>query len=486
MAQQKTRKEDIKKVRRPRHSFLFSSFLHFLLLMIDAKTLSLITQSGLQNFAEGHILDGIAALRTLLPYCSTETIISAEAESLEENYHHMLTFLRHGGDDENRGKVQAKIQGQGIALLEQAHRAIRLSIGSDLYSKAVTALQESGKEDAVTRWSGLLTPEEISDAQDDLFDLLWTSSLWTPQDTAYWYDFLLRQREMVQQHLAGAIFLSAWEYFDAEKMQLLGLLAESESRRTRISSATYLFMLRLRHRMFLPLMPPLPDRLCSRKHRTAAQVQYEMLLMLVSEKDMEHELKEAELITKGLISGEQALDVNNIKKIIALRGRYLRNRLQRGLDLNLSKAPLLHSCKYMHRISHWFLPFDKNHPLFQSVMIDEQGNEKQKFSVLVDLILDCDVDKLATLYLVANDNDFSKAMQQFDEQDIPDLGNAVIPEYSFRFIIQDLFRFFIHSPLAPQLDNPFRRKDTLLDIPELLTFFSADDLDSVDIHAAIG
>ena len=51
--------------------------------MIDAKTLRLVTQNGLQGFAQGCILDGIAALRTLLPYCAAETILCAEAESLE-------------------------------------------------------------------------------------------------------------------------------------------------------------------------------------------------------------------------------------------------------------------------------------------------------------------------------------------------------------------------------------------------------------------
>ena len=109
--------------------------------MIDLKTLRLITQNGLQAFAIGRVLDGIAALRTLLPYCATETIICAEADNLEKNYHYMLSFLRKGGDDEKRGEVQAKIQRRGIALLGQASRAIRLSQNSDHYSKTTSAAQ---------------------------------------------------------------------------------------------------------------------------------------------------------------------------------------------------------------------------------------------------------------------------------------------------------------------------------------------------------
>lgn len=463
--------------------------------MIDLKTLHLITQNGLQAFAKGRILDGIAALRTLLPYCATETIIRAEVESLEKNYHYMLSFLRKGGDDEKRSEVQAKIQRQGIALLGQASRTIRLSIGDEHYAKALTRLKDiygaaEGIQERVLEafQSSPFTGEIEGVRQDDLFDLLWTSSIWSSQDTAFWYDFLLRQRDMVQQHLAGAVFLSLWEYYDAEKVQLLNLLVDSECHRTHITVVAYLLLLRLRHKELPSLMLPLPDSLRSRKGRPLiAKVQYEMLLMLLSEKDMEKELKEAESLTKRvaplLLPGENTEQkvssqedlVGAVKDIVALRGRYLRNRLQRGLDINLSKLPLLHGCKYMQSISHWFLPFDKTHPLFQSVMIDEKGNEKQNLSTLVDLIMDCDIDKIATLYLVANDKDFSKAVQQLDEQELPDIEHAVIPEYTFRFIMQDLYRFFTHSPLHTQLVNPFRIKQTLLDFPDLAVLFSVDD-----------
>ena len=460
--------------------------------MIDAKTLRLITQSGLQSFAQGRILDGIAALRTLLPYCSAETILNAEAVSLEENYHHMLSFLRSGGKDEKRNDVQAKIQRQGVALLEEAGRTIRIKLDSDLYCNAMIRLKDlyGGQKALLDKWNSILTPEEAGEVQDDLFDLLWTSPFWTAEDTAFWYDFLLQQRDMVQQHLEGAVFLSLWEHYDAEKMQLLGLLAESECHRTHIQSVCHLLFLRLRHKELVPLMPSLPGSLTSRKgKKQVAQVQHELLLMLASEKDLERELKEAEGITKKLTNfftdpaskgdilkaSRKEGVVGSIQDIISLRGRYLRNRLQRGLDINLSKIPLLHNCEYLRRISHWFMPFDKTHPLFQSVMIDEKGNEKQNLNTLVDFILDCDIDKLAMLYLVAHDKDFSKAVQQLDEQELPGIENAVIPEYTFRFIMQDLFRFFGHSPLHSQLSNPFREKEMLLDFPELATLFSIED-----------
>ena len=449
--------------------------------MLDLKTLRLITQNGLLNFSAGHILDGIAALRTLLPYCASETIVACEAESLEKNYHYMLSFLRKGGDDQQRNDVQAKIQRQGAALLEQTSRAIRIQIGSDRYGKAWAYLKENFGPDIQKNVleafkSAPFKGEPEGERQDDLFDLLWTSPLWTPQDTAFWYDFFLGQRDMIQQHLAGALFLSAWEYHDAEKMQLLALLADSECRRTRISAVSYLLLLRLRHNEQAALLPPLPASLLTKKGRKLiAKVQYEMLLMLVSEKDMKQELEEIGQLSHDIVTGKQTLDLSNFRTLLETRGQHLRNRLKRGLDPNLSKTALLHNCKYLNRIAHWFLPFDKTHPLFQSVMIDENGNEKQNLSTLVDLILDCDTDKIATLYLIANDKDFSKAVQQFDNQELPDLENAVIPEYTFRFIMQALYRFFGHSPLHGQLANPFREELTLLELPELTGLFTAAD-----------
>ena len=440
--------------------------------MIDLKTLSLITQDGLQAFALGRILDGIAALRTILPYCATETILHAEVEGLEKNYQYMLSFLRKGGDDQTRGKVQTKIQQQGISLLEQASRTIRVGIGTDHYSKALNGVSP----DVIDRWSSLLTPEEVGDTEDELFDLLWTSPIWTAQDTARWYDFFQWQRDMVQQHLAAAVFLSAWEYYDAEKVQLLNLLADSECHRTHIATITYLLLLRLRYRALVPLMPPLPDCLLSPKGRSLiAQVQHEMLIMLLSEKDMEQEMKETEVLTQELISNMNSMTIDKLKSVVEVKGRYLKKRFKRGFDINLSKASLLHMCKYLHRISHWFMPFDKNHPLFQSVMINEKGRENLKFSKLVDVVMDCDVDKIATLYFVANDKNISKISAQIEEQEFPDIENFVIPEYSIRFLIQDLYRFFLHSPLHTQILSPFSKTDKLLDFPELAALFTTDE-----------
>lgn len=464
--------------------------------MIDLKTLHLIRENGLQAFAQGHILDGIATVRTLLPYCASEAVVCAEAESVEKNYHCMLSYLRGGGEDGKRNEVQNKIQRQGIALMEQASRAIRLGLHKDAYSKAFDnsndALLHPNPSYKEKFEGGLLTPEEFSEMQDDIFDLLWTSNLWTARDTAYWYDFLLRGRDMVQQHFMGAIFLSLWEYYDDEKMQLLGILSDSECHRTRYTAIVYLLLIRIRYKELTPLMPPLPKSLLSAKGRKlVAQVQYEMLLVLVSEKDMERELKEAEELTKRIVpfllrqkkenGGEEVPTqedqedmAKTLHSVISMRGRYLKNRLQRGLDINLSKLPLLHNCDYMVRIAHWFLPFDKTHPLFQSVMIDKDGNEKQNLSTMVDLILDCDVDKLAMLYLLANDKDFSNAAQKLDDQMIPKTEGAATQEYSFRYILQDLYRFFNHSPLHTQVVNPFKSEDTWLDFPDLAELFSAD------------
>ena len=132
--------------------------------MIDAKTLDYILQDSLQNFAAGHILDGIHSLRMLLPYCTAENIVSAEAESLEENYNHMLSFLRNGGDDANRRHVQEKIQLHGIALTQLACRTIRLHLGDDHYSKALSRLHDiygAKTQDAIfAKWQSLLTPED--------------------------------------------------------------------------------------------------------------------------------------------------------------------------------------------------------------------------------------------------------------------------------------------------------------------------------------
>ena len=447
--------------------------------MIDIKTLNRILRESLHAFADGRILDGIDDLRMLLPYCTEDATVGAEIMSIEENYNHMLSFLRDGGNDDGRHRVQEKIRLRGLTLTLQACRAIRLNIGEDHYGKTWRRLHDTygteARKAVFAKWQSLLTPEERCETQDDVFDILWTEPLWTKQDTAFWYDFITQQQDMVQQHLAGALFLAAWEYCDTEKACLLTLLAETECHRTHITAVTYLLLLRLRHKDLPILMPGLPGKLRTGKGRQlVAEVQQEVLLMLVAEEDMKAEMEETELLGNSLKTWE-TIDLDNVRAYAEIKARYLKNRLKRGLDPNLAKVSLLHSCKYLQRAAHWFLPLDKSHPLFQSVMVDEKGNEKQRLSLLVDLIMDCDVDKLATLYLISTDKDFSGVAQQLDSQELPDAESIIVPDYSVRYIVQDLYRFFLHSPLSSQVVNPFRAEQTLADIPELAPLFTADD-----------
>ena len=439
--------------------------------MIDPKTLNLITENGLKAFAEGRLLDGIAALRTLTPYCAEDTLLCAEIDSLEENYHCMLTFLRRGGTDQQRSHVRSRILRQGIALLQQAHRDIRLIGDDDRYCTTLSGLVErygiDTREAILQKWNSLLTPEEQSEAEDDLFDLIWTQLLWTARDTALWYDFITQQRDTVQQHLSGALFLAAWEYYDAEKIQLLNQLTDAPASRTRLQASTYLLFLHLRHQALSDIFPTLPESFTTSDGRKfIGQVQREILLMLLSEKDMESEFEESQELTKGLLSGEQPIDEAHIRDLFEMKARHLKNRIEKGLDINLSKASLLHKCKYMQRTSHWFLPFDKSLPLFQSVMMDENGQKKENFSLMVDLIEDCDVDKLATLYLISTDKDFSAIAKQLEDHELPvEKEDIIIPEYSLRHLIQDIYRVFLHSPLSNQLRNPFHQDAMLTDIP---------------------
>ena len=444
--------------------------------MIDAKTLRLITQNGLQAFAQGRILDGIAALQSLLPECADRSVIFAEVESLEKNYHYMLSFLRNGGDDEKRGVVQKKIQRTGTFLLEQINRMTRLQRGEDRYSETFHRLQNTYAApltDLFKKWDNLLTPEERADVQDELFDLLWTSDFWTSQDMAHWYDFILEQHDMVQQHLAGALFLALWEHYDREKMQLLYLLTESECERTRITSVAYSLFLRLRHKEINSLLPPLPDCCLAKGSNLVADTFCWTVNMLLSEKDLNDELEEEAKINARYVNTWDEGETAHIKALVTLKARYMRNRIQRRLDPNLNKVSLLHNCKYLKRVAHWFLPFDKNHQLFQSLMIDKKGNEKQQLSKLVDLMMDCNVDKLALIYLTANEREYSGAARMLEQHSPLDLTNAVVPKYTMRYVIQDLFRFFTHSPLSRQLSNPFREELTMFDFPEMAAHIHA-------------
>ena len=417
---------------------------------IDAATLNSLAFSTLDDLNNRHISEAIDKMSFLIQNGHDDQS-RAEFEELRTNYHAMLSFLSQGGTDEHRAEIQDNIARQVWRVLQRITRIIRLNHSDDAYCKTYTLLTEQGSDahSLMQQWSFTPPSEERLMLQDQLFDTLWTSPIWKPADATMWDEFIQRQDDLVQEHLLWAIFLSCYEYPDQEKLSLILKMAESADYRiSRVAITALTFILRQHGDILSSLGILSPSMLSPKQLSIILQIEHEFALMLASQKDTERETDELDALPQDDI-GE------TLKKAFKIKVSYIKRRVALGYDHNLTRLSLLHSSKFFSKCSHWFLPFDRSHPLAQSLTLGDDGQTNDFLSRFAEVSNDCDVDKYAMCEMINNNQVLARSMaEQMQQADLP-LNNMDLPDMTLRHMMQNLYRFFTQSPICKSLPCPF-------------------------------
>ena len=423
----------------------------------DAPTIKQLTEDILDDLRLMHLSEAHDNLNMLVQQAQDDQA-KAELEELRHNYSAMLDFLMQGGEDSNRTRIQADIASRTWTLLIKTLRTVRLAGSDDHYTRAFTRIkkQRITPRKLMKQWAATLPSEERYDLQDTLFDLIWTSPLWTEKDAMLWNDFILRQDVQVQQHLTWAIFLSSWEFPDPKKVHSLTLFSACYEDDVCMAAITALVLLHQHYgrdlEMFAGLIPITSDNFFM---SAAVTVQHEFATMLASWKNQEEETRALQAIT------EKNKD-KRMEDAFDIKLKYVRKRLVKGYDPNLSRMSLLHSSKFLSTCSHWFLPFDTSHPLAQAMAMTQAGTENKALMKLIEISTDCDVDKFVTCELISSNQDLAHAISQQVFWAGGKNEPATPLKHPIKLNVQNLYRFFTNSPLASETFNPFNNFDLLI------------------------
>jgi len=447
---------------------------------MDNVTLNNITTSCRKELTALFIGPGLEQLSIIARYCSDSQIIS-EVEELTENYHCMLTFLADGGKDDERALTQKRICKKALEILCVAHRDIRLQEVHTWYAKTFHELQDLYGVDPETtlirKWGLRALPDEEMLIQDHLFGLIWTSPLWSQKDTAHWYEFISRQTESVKIHLLGAVTLSLWEYFDIEKLSLLFLFTDTESKKLNALTITAIILLAEKYQKELPLYPLLENRYHgSNISKNIPVVIKEKLLMLQTLIAIK---KEQEDMAKFSLNMTQ----EEMQKMMNKKVEHIRFMVDRGLDINLSnRTELWYKCDFLREnISHWWIPFEKSSPVIEELLLDKDGKfNKQAYQVL-DLPSECDIDRYAMFSFLAKTqykNTFIEQMAQTLDMSGVASGEEFLSPYvnHMKTTMQNLYRIFVHSPIRNEIENPFSWPQTFWENPLFKEHFTEDNI----------
>lgn len=428
---------------------------------MDNITLNNICESCDKLLNEARIYSALEQLKIIARYCSNQQTIS-QTEELAENYHYMLSFLISGGKDENRNVVQEKTRLRAQELLRIAHRDIRLQEEHTWYSRTYWELiRQYGDKPAgelLRKWGENPMPDEQLQLQDHIFNLLWTSPMWDQKETAQWYEFISRQSDMVKIHLIGAVFLSAWEYCDKEKLSLLSLFTDTENPKLNALSITALILLNEQYPIGFTEYPQVRQLYKnSNIIKNIVVVLKEKLLMLQTLKA----IKEEDNILKEFSPDTSREKMNELvnRKLI-----HLGDMINKGLDVNLgNRSEFWHKCEFLRdNISHWWMPFEKSSPAIEGMLIDKDGKfDKQAYKIL-DLPSECDIDRYSMFSFIANTGFKSSIIEGLAQaMNLPGIisetENTSYINY-MKMTMQNLYRIFMHSPIKGEIKNPFQRK----------------------------
>lgn len=434
---------------------------------MDAKIRNNLVSSCYENFQQFRITLALDVLVPIVHYCSNPEIKS-KAESLKENYRCMTAFLAQGvNPDQKAFELQKEVVTQGLRTLEAANRDIRLSAAEDTYAQKFAQLQRkygNPEEAIISKWNFLPSPDERIEVQDDLFNLLWTEGIWTSAQMSRWYDFISLQPVIVARHLLGAVFLSAWEFHDTEKIALLMAMTDSSIQDIAVTAATYTILLLDKYKNYPFACEGNAQMKNFRKY--VFGVQRGIMLIHWTREATKNE--EDEMARVAMMKDDVEME-----EFVKAKMDFVRFMMRNDLDVNLSSRPHLYpSCKFLREPSHWFLPFDKTIPFIHDFIVDSKGNVNKKLELLADNIVDCDTDKYAVFELMSKSKSASSMASSIDEEILDGVKarNDVHP-YS---VIRNLYRFFSFSAFKDELSSPFESLNGMWDNEAVRNLLTAD------------
>lgn len=483
------------------------------------------TREALDQSRLADAVDGLKALADTI----ADWDLRAAVDSMAEAYTMMLRYFRTGAPDTSRHSMFRSFLDQSYALCDRAERLGLTRTSTDLYystlrtvqamgltmAEAVSSLEEAGRQFSALPPTDSSAPDprrapvdrQRAEAGRRMFDVVWTSSPWTPTDTE-------TARSLTASPLVAeadaALFVSALtmallHQFDAVKFGLLlDLLTDG---RPQVSSRAWvgLALITLRHDRRIQLCPPLASRLRLLTDDTGAvanlrnlQIQ---LLATLETREIEKQLQEDIIPTMlrnpqfrpsklGLETLDEMLHgddpnpewrENEAVKRIEDKLKRLAEMQAAGADVYMGTfAAMKQQFPFFGVMSNWFLPFDGHHPDVVASLRELPRFMRPLFTS--DLL--CDSDKHSFALMLSGIPAAQRRLmeQQFEAMGIDSpshwddaLSASTEGERQRRVYLQDLYRFFRLFAQHRQFANPFEQNLVLADTASLAPLLSDDE-----------
>ena len=155
--------------------------------------------------------------------------LRSEYENMTSTYQRRLEFMAQDMVDPDRGKIYYNLIVKGQILNDRLIRAIHIQVGTSLYYRSARELLRTPHMNNLYEafeWVSRLVGNEddarvTSEVQHQLFNLLWTSDIWSPNDRALVNGLLHQLPVRLAALCVSAVTMGFMEMYDPQKYLFL-------------------------------------------------------------------------------------------------------------------------------------------------------------------------------------------------------------------------------------------------------------------------
>ena len=477
---------------------------------MDASSFNLLYNDIEKALLESRLQEALQGVQGLL-YNISNPALSAEAETIRQDYSMMLSFMQQGATDPQREKIHQSLLQKTFSLLDNAARSFKTANSSGLYAETyhkshnsgsasaeqiesqITLVQEKMADDRLqpdtTEKEQMLTDGQktLNRLYNTLFDYIWTDGQSNTPDNEALKTFIDEQQPIRQSLLISAVHLNLTSFFDPQKVRLILYYCSSDHAEVRARAITCLMLTYIKYYNRMKCYPDLCQGIAllgqdQRFKDELSILQRQLLLSLETskaEKKLKNEIlpdlmknkfyqrhkmgfEEMEEELTNALQGKPNKEWEKSNRQIADSMNKIIEMSKEGIDINLATFSSAKNYQFFRDSANWFAPFEKERDEVRSLFSNGQNTSLYTMLSAGNF---CDSDKYSLCLLIkqftGKERDFMTA--QFDsqmEENTDELkritdkkGNI---QYEYSNYLQNLYRFFKLHPQRSQFDDPFK------------------------------
>lgn len=488
---------------------------------MDSSSFELLYKDTENALLNRHLQEALRCIQGLI-FDSGDMTMSAELDSIRQDYGMMLHFMLEGASDPEREKIYLSLVRRTFGLLDASVKTFKLKQSGSLYAECYQKSHGNANDsfDTLARKIELLqerldddrsvnpeTPNTggndnydlLTETYNTLFDYIWTEHLLNSHDADEMKNFIVRQSPERQALLISAMYLNLTVCFDPQLFKTVLYFCSSDESIVRTRALTTVVLSYIKYEKRLTCYTDLQQgiSLLSQDARILSELgilQRQLLLSLETskaEKKLKNEIFPDLLKNKFYQRHKMGLDELEDELNKTLRGEpnseweknsgFISDKMneiiemgKEGIDINLGTFSATKGYSFFRQTANWFAPFDPKRKEVKALF--SQTNSSPLLFV-INAGNFCESDKYSLCLLMnqfgSSERDFmiSQFNNQIEGQAEESMKEAAAESHSvphlYRNYLQNLYRFFKLHPQRSQFDDPFKMDLLLTNHPLL-------------------